>query len=153
MCADHPTTHHHTHPSPPHLCLCTADKDLRTAQQCRHQNGKSTFQPSLSLAVVPTAFHLSLLIPWASPNPSAQSPRAQERFHFQFSLTGQHANPSTQERLDGKEEVTRPEVKGTILGRGPRSLVICYSCKLAGWWKLSLRATHFGEATRSSTKR
>jgi len=70
-----PKPHHqHNHRCPPHLCLCTADKGFKAAQQCRHQNGKSTFQPSLSLAVVPAAFHLSLLIPWASLSPSAQSP-------------------------------------------------------------------------------
>lgn len=81
-CAQTTPTHHHYHPCPPHLCLCTADKDFRAAQQCRHQNEKVYISTlSLSLAVVPAAFHMSLLIPWASPNPSAQSPGAQERFH------------------------------------------------------------------------
>lgn len=147
MCAVHPPTHHHNHhPCSPHLCLCTADKDLRAAQQCRRQNGKSTFQPLSVSGCGPRCIPPVTANPMGLSQSISTKPRSSGALPLQFSLTGQHANPLTQGRLDGVEGVTRPEVNGTNLGRGPLWLAGRWSdCITDGFWK-------FWEAKCSSSE-
>lgn len=86
-------------------------------------------------------------IPPVTANPMGLSqsistePQSSGALPLHFSLTGQHANPFTQGRLDSVEGVTRAEVNGTNLGRGPQCPRVSCSCELAGQWKLRLHAT------------
>lgn len=86
-------------------------------------------------------------IPPVTANPMGLSqsistePQSSGALPLNFSLTGQHANPFTQGRLDSVEGVTRAEVNGTNLGWGPQCLRVSCSRDLAGQWKLWLHAT------------
>lgn len=80
----------------------------------------------------------------ANPTGLSQSistePQSSGALPLQFSLTGQHANPLTQGRLDGVEGVTRAEVNGTNLGRWPQCSLVRYSRGPAGRWRLGPHA-------------
>lgn len=137
MCTDHSSPTITTTTPARHISACVLQ--IRTSETHTTMSAsdlkKSTFQPSLSLAVVPVAFPPVTANPMGlSPIHQHRAPKSSGALPLQFSLTGQHANPFTQGRLDAAEGVTRAEVNGTNFGRARAAMLVhvLQSGKLVG---------------------